>query len=966
MWSHAHRPQQVLTAAHCVRDRVPGTIDFSGRLGADPALTVPVADCAIHPTYNDSVRAAGVPVRTAFRGLPDLGERCNAFESLGAGLTFGIDAAHDVAVLTLARPLPGTDAGVSLDPALDPSPRWDRVVAIDSLVAVGYGSGRREFLEVADRDLDGATIGTPGGIERGDSGGPLLARTAAGLRVVGVASTQVDWTNVTTPNTSDWIAGQIDGDADSQPDLFCGGRASSWDPSLPGALDTDRDGIADAVDSCLGTFNPCQDPRDLDGDGVPDECDACPVDGSLAPEFDSLEDADGDGAPDVCDCQVDVFEDRDADRDADLVPFACDNCSATFNPDQSDSDSDERGDACDSCPELEDDGFDRDGDGLQDACDNCDRVFNPSQANCNLDAELLPPRLASLDPGDGLPGIGDACDATPCGETALGNQRTEGLVDGRPGVVVATRLVEVDGRSTDPQQARTGFRYCPCDVPATSADPDSAAVRVQCELAANGGCVRDDRNAYDLAVGGAPETASFWRFSSIDDLDTVSVEGPNAEVETDYAFDPEEPGFVHSYQGRWDLEADLDRWVALFGDVPPSDAVVASVPGVLWTHTPGPVGAAEPFGEDLRQRTHHYWSGAVTRREAPRDLPPCVRHVGPLIPASGCALCTAAFPLPFLGRSFADGLCVGVPGPPLLALPELPLAAIDVLPFDPGPLFALAGPDTRWVSAAEPLGGSPRPPEGPQLALLDIGGSALGVVRQTEQGLFLEGLPDPCQGQDCVPFPLARTASAGDDDESVSVLSGRRDLLWTLEGDSRTAEGRISLRSLADGGARTRAATLGRVLAATYDAVRDALYVLDEVDRRRGRRRMVRLVRFDPLVEEREPEILGRWPRLGWTSRFTLGPDQDGALWLFASGEWGPHVVLRLGPRVGRGRARGLPRWRATGFAIGSGVLADVPVRLSDRGASYVTEDWWGRQSVRGLTRDELDPPRRAQVGRCF
>lgn len=877
--------------------------------------------------------------------------------SLGAGPTFGSDDVYDVAILRLARPLPGLAAGVSLDPALDPTPRWDRTETVESLVAVGYGSGRRESLEVAERSLDGSTIVVPSGIEGGDSGGPLYVRTANGLRVVGVASTQAAWTNVTTPNTSDWIADQIDGDGDGQPDLICDGRARSWDPTLSAALDMDRDGIADSGDGCVGTFNPCQDLRDLDGDGVPDECDACPVDGSRAPEIGFLEDTDGDGAPDVCDCQVDVFEDRDTDRDADLVPFDCDNCSATFNPDQRDRDGDERGDACDSCPDLDDDGFDRDRDGVQDACDNCDRVFNPSQANCNLDAELLPPRLASLNPAEGLPGIGDACDATPCGETALGSQRSEEVVEGRPGVVVATRRVDVDGRSTDAQEARTGFRYCPCDV----ADSDSPEVRAQCELFSNGGCERDDRSAYDLALAGAAETGSPWRFTSIDDLARLPVDDLNAEVETDY---DDEPGFVPSYQGRWDLEADLDRWAALFGDVPPSDAVFASVPGVLWTHTPGPSGTMASFDEELRRRTHHYWSGAATRREAPRDLPPCIRHAGPLLPPSGCALCAAAFPLPFLGQSFADGLCAGVPGPPLLALPELPLDATDALPFDPGPLFALAGPDARWVAAAEPLGGSPRPRLGPQLALLDGGGSPLGIVRQTEQGFFLEGLEDPCQGQDCVPFPLALGASAGEGGESVSVLSARRELLWTLEGDARTAEGRITLRSLAGGGVRAKAATLGRVLAATYDAVRDAVYVFDEVDRRRGRGRTVRLLRFDPLVEGRHPEVLGRWPRLGWTSRFALAPDQDGALWLFASGEWGPHLVLRLEPRAGRGR--GSARWRATGFAIGMGVLANVPIRLSDRGASYVTEDWWGRQRVRGLSHGELRSPRRAEVGRCF
>jgi N-acetylneuraminic acid mutarotase len=62
---------------------------------------------------------------------------------------------------------------------------------------------------------------------------------------------------------------------------------------VPGAMDSDGDGIHDACDNCETVPNP--DQTDADTDGVGDICDSCP--------FDPLNDADGDGAcGDVDEC----------------------------------------------------------------------------------------------------------------------------------------------------------------------------------------------------------------------------------------------------------------------------------------------------------------------------------------------------------------------------------------------------------------------------------------------------------------------------------------------------------------------------------------------------------------------------------------------------------------------------------------------------------------------------------------
>ncbi|TDJ09595.1 MAG: hypothetical protein E2O71_01970, partial [Deltaproteobacteria bacterium] len=128
----------------------------------------------------------------------------------------------------------------------------------------------------------------------------------------------------------------------------------------PAPIDSDGDGVADALDNCPSDFNPSQ--TDTDGDGIGDACDACPND--------AQNDTDGDG---VC---GDV-----------------DNCPTTANPAQTDTDADGLGDACDACPN--DAQNDTDGDGVCGDVDNCPNTANPAQADADAD------------------GLGDACDACP-------------------------------------------------------------------------------------------------------------------------------------------------------------------------------------------------------------------------------------------------------------------------------------------------------------------------------------------------------------------------------------------------------------------------------------------------------------------------------------------------------------------------------------------------------------------------
>ena len=96
--------------------------------------------------------------------------------------------------------------------------------------------------------------------------------------------------------------------------------------------DIDGDGIGDMLDNC--PVNPNPDQSDWDGDHHGDACDNCRYESNPGQE-----DGDGDGIGDACE-----------DGDADGYPDARDNCPTVANPDQRDTDFDGLGDLCDASP----------------------------------------------------------------------------------------------------------------------------------------------------------------------------------------------------------------------------------------------------------------------------------------------------------------------------------------------------------------------------------------------------------------------------------------------------------------------------------------------------------------------------------------------------------------------------------------------------------------------------------------
>ena len=187
----------------------------------------------------------------------------------------------------------------------------------------------------------------------------------------------------------------------------------------PPGDDADDDGVLDANDNCPDAPNSGQ--ADADGDGTGDVCDGCPTDPWKV-------------VPGVCGCGIaDTDENgnwvldciESPDMDGDGVLNESDNCPVAENPDQADGDGDGTGDVCDECPADPDrtvpdacgcgeDGADRDGDGVPDCRDLClddpNKVFGGWCGCGNPETDT---------DGDRTPDCRDACPDDP-GKVAPG------------------------------------------------------------------------------------------------------------------------------------------------------------------------------------------------------------------------------------------------------------------------------------------------------------------------------------------------------------------------------------------------------------------------------------------------------------------------------------------------------------------------------------------------------------------
>ena len=210
-----------------------------------------------------------------------------------------------------------------------------------------------------------------------DCGGLSGGLSGALLDTVGLAPAELQWmceasvgaavapvhhwvAELSVPSEIHWSGHTllVDEDGDWRADRL---REGAWTGEL---VHDGQQGAA--VDGVFSAERAACLPGDLDGDGVPDAQDACP----LVPDP-AQADEDDDGVGDACDlCPADADEDQ-ADADGDGLGDACDPCPALNELLPLDHDDDGVGDACDACPFLPDpEQADLDGDGVGDACDS--------------------------------------------------------------------------------------------------------------------------------------------------------------------------------------------------------------------------------------------------------------------------------------------------------------------------------------------------------------------------------------------------------------------------------------------------------------------------------------------------------------------------------------------------------------------------------------------------------------------
>jgi|GEM_PF-5189608 len=266
---------------------------------------------------------------------------------------------------------------------------------------------------------------------------------------------------------------------------------------IPADLDSDGDGIVDALDNCPGEANPEQ--QDVDGDLAGDACDVDDDADSIPDLVDNCalvpnpgqEDLDGDGLGDAC----------DEDDDQDGIPDEDDLCPLVWDAAQANTDGDGLGNACDD---------DDDGDGVPDELDNCPVFANPDQLDGDFD------------------GIGDLCQ-----DDADGDGIPNGYDNCEQQANVDQRDTDLDGlgNACDPDDDDDGildpFDNCPSAANPAQEDVDKNAIGDACEGDLDGDGVADEDD--NCPLNSNTDQADF----DADDVGDLCDEDANGDGQSD-------------------------------------------------------------------------------------------------------------------------------------------------------------------------------------------------------------------------------------------------------------------------------------------------------------------------------------------------------------------------------------------------------------------------------------------------
>jgi hypothetical protein len=306
-----------------------------------------------------------------------------------------------------------------------------------------------------------------------------------------------------------------------------------------GNPDIDGDGVANVDDNCPLVHNPGQE--DVDGDDLGDVCDNC---ADVANPGQA--DGDGDDVGDICDNCPAVSNTGQADADGDDVGDLCDNCPDDANVGQADADSDGIGDICDACPDDPDNDIDQDGicgdvdncpasantnqddsdtDGVGDACDNCVDDANLDQADGDSDdvGDACDNCAAEANNGqEDVDGdtVGDVCDNCP---DDANTDQLDGDSDGTGNICDNCELVSNPNQEdVDSDDVGDHCDNCPDEANAGQADADSDTFGDVCDNCpddANPGQADGDADSVGDVCDNCPDEANLGQ----DDADADNV-----------------------------------------------------------------------------------------------------------------------------------------------------------------------------------------------------------------------------------------------------------------------------------------------------------------------------------------------------------------------------------------------------------------------------------------------------------
>lgn len=239
-------------------------------------------------------------------------------------------------------------------------------------------------------------------------------------------------------------------------------------------------------------------------------------------------------------------------------------------------------------------------------------------------------------------------------------------------------------------------------------------------------------------------------------------------------------------------------------------------------------------------------------------------------------------------------------------------------------------------------------------------------------GQLVEGQPTCPPTVDCLPFPVDVVAQAvlGAHPEPRTghavVLSATREALYVLGGRSRDDARelhdawRFDLRD-----ARWEqlvfpaGPSFGRILAATYSAARDTLFVLDALTPTTAsgpRQQVARLIAVHPRGGA--AEVVASWPRLSGNDAYALAPGASGEIWVAGSPVPGRmHTVARL--------VLDEEGWRVDGWLRSGGALRAGAAHASREGLTLVLDHQSRGAEIVAVRVDELrDQPHGERA--CF